>query len=502
MPEQSGVIRRPDGVVERWNPALGRWEGPGGMQVASQLPPVEPPKVKPKQQSIQPYAPNVKPTAAVLVRPDRNIANTDMLSFRRQATTQKVIRELRWTSPDLAAAVASGARIALTQRYRMKARDMADNAFNPDATRLAYQLAARFDMVPDYSTGFSQINSLLSTSEALAGELEIEGAACLELVLDKSRLPYKFVPLSAGQIFFYEDDKGLRPVQRIAGVDIDLDVPTFFWVSLDQDLTRAYPTSPLESAVQPVLADAEFTNDMRRVIKRAALPRLSVSIDREELEKSIPPDVKADPDKLQAFINSAQATIASVINGLQPEDALVVYSWCEVKYVEGGTGDVPDVFKAVQDIMNAKVATGAKALPSILGHGSGSQNIASSETLLGMKNADGMIRMKLNELYSKAFTLGVRLFGMDVWVQFEYDPIDLRPANELEAFASMKQSRILELLSFGMLTDEEACIDLTGQLPPAGMPKLSGTLFSQGVGRGGVRIPTAARPTAAQAAAR
>jgi hypothetical protein len=480
MPEQSGVTRHADGSVERWDPARGRWvqvSGPA-MQVATQLPPVETPKVKPKQQSIAPYAPGVKPSAAVLARPDRQVANTDLLSFRREATTARVIR-------NLAAAVSSAARIAITERYRVKAYDMADGAFNVDATRLAYAMLARFDLVPDYTTGFSQINSLLSTSEALAGELMMEGAACMELVLDKARLPAKIVPLATSQIFFFEDDKGLRPVQRIAGVDVDLDVPTFFWVSLDQDLLRAYPTSPLEPAVQPVLADQEFTNDVRRVIKRSAFPRLSVTINREELDKSIPPETKADPDKLQTFINTAQSAIANVINGLAPEDALVVYNWCEVKYVEGGTGDVPDVFKTVQDIMNAKVATGAKALPSVLGHGSGSQNIASSETLLGMKNADGMIRMKLNELYSKAMTLGVRLFGHDVMVAFEYEAIDLRPTNELEAFFAMKQARILEMLSLGLITDEEACIDLTYRLPPAGMAPLSGTGFFNAPAAGG-----------------
>lgn len=413
----------------------------------------------------------------MLVKQDRQVANTDLLAYRRGATTPEVVRNLAAVSPDLSAALSANNRMALTQRYAIKAYDMATGGFNVDATRLAYALAARFDMVPDYSSGFSQINSLLSTSEALGKEMQIEGAMCLELVLDKARLPYKLVPLSASQIFFYEDDKGLRPVQRIAGTDIDLDVPTFFWVSLDQDLLRAYPLSPLESAVQPVLADAEFTNDLRRVLKRAVMPRLSVTINREELDKSIPPDVKADPEKLRAFCAEVQTSIGSVINGLEPEDALVKWDFIEVAYVDGGDQDIPDVFSTIQEIMNAKVSTGAKTLPSILGHGSGSQNVASSETLLAMKASNGTVRMKLNELYSKAFTLGVRLFGEDVYVRFEYEAIDLRPELELESFRAMKQARILEMLSLGLITDEEACIDLYGQLPREGFTPLTGTQF-------------------------
>lgn len=462
------------------------WKSIANWFSGTQLPPVEQPKVKPKQQSVQPYAPQATPNkSAVLIKPDRQVANTDLLTLRRGATTGQVVRDFAYASPDLSAARTANNRMALTSRYKIKAYNVADNGFNVDATRLAYSLAARFDMVPDYSTGFSQINSLLSTCEALANELQIEGAACLELVLDKSRLPYKLVPLSASQIFFFEDDKGLRPVQRIAGVDIPLDIPTFFYVSIDQDLRRAYATSPFEAAVQPVLADQEFTNDMRRVLKRAGMPRLSVTINREELEKSIPPEIKSDPQKLVAWCTDVQNGIAATVNELQPEDALVIYDFVEVKYIDGGTGDVPDVFNTVQSIMNAKMATGAKAMPSVLGHGAGTQNVASSETLLAMKGANGTIRLKLNELLSKTFTLSLRLFGQDVYVRFELDEIDLRPDLELEAFRAMKQSRLLEQLSLGLVTDEEACIELTGNLPPAGFTPLSGTHFFSGAPTGG-----------------
>jgi hypothetical protein len=41
----------------------------------------------------------------------------------------------------------------------------------------------------------------------------------------------------------------------------------------------------------------------------------------------------------------------------------------------------------------------------------------------------------------------------------------------------MKQSRILEQLSLGLISDEEACIQLTGRLPVDGAQPLSGTFF-------------------------
>ena len=77
-------------------------------------------------------------------------------------------------------------------------------------------------------------------------------------------------------------------------------------------------------------------------------------------------------------------------------------------------------------------------------------------------------------------TQAVRLMGNDVYVEFKYADLDLRPQAELEAFRAMKQSRILEQLSLGLITDEEACIQLTGNLPRDGHVPLAGTYFKSG----------------------
>jgi hypothetical protein len=88
-----------------------------------------------------------------------------------------------------------------------------------------------------------------------------------------------------------------------------------------------------------------------------------------------------------------------------------------------------------------------------------------------------MLRRKLNEVYSRALTVAIRIMGVDGYVEFAYEELDLRPAKELEAFKSMEQSRILDLLSLGLLDDNEASLKLTGQLPPAGYTPKSGTMF-------------------------
>lgn len=453
-------------------------------QAATQLAPVEMPKVRPNQQGYPGFAVGVTPSQSVLRRDDRGLANTDILSFRTETDTRKVLLNLMRANPDLSAAANAYLRVALTQKYTVMAWNM-DGSFNRDATSLAMQLLLRWDLVPNYvEDGFSQTSSVRSVAESLGFEMLACGAMCSELVLDKARMPAKTACIPVTQIKFYQDNKGLRPVQVVGGQEIDLDFPTIFYTSIDQPLLSAYANSPMESAIQPVLMDTDYLNDLRRVLKRAIHRRLQAIIDSEKAQKMAPIEAQNDPKVMTDFFNQLRDQIATLVNGLNPEDALVSLDAVEYSYVEGGTGDVPNVIETIQNLINAKMATGSKTLPSVLGHGAGTQNVASSETLLFMKTADGVIRSKLNEHFSKMLTLAVRLTGQDVAVFFEYDDIELRPKTELEAFYAMKQSRVLELLSLGFYGDDQASLLLTGQLTPAGFTQLSGTRFYSPSGTG------------------
>jgi hypothetical protein len=201
----------------------------------------------------------------------------------------------------------------------------------------------------------------------------------------------------------------------------------------------------------------------------------------EKLLASMPPEVKHDPDKAAEFINSLISGLEQTINGLEPEDALVGTDAVEYSFLTSqgaGTSDVGQTLQAVQGMLNSKLAAGAKTLPAVLGRGNNGTS-ASVETMLFLKNANA-VRTGLNLLYSRALTQAVRLLGQDVYVEFKYEELDMRPAAEQEAYFAMRQSRVLMLLSLGMITDEEASVQLTGNLPPPGYTPLAGTQFMNG----------------------
>lgn len=441
------------------------------------LEPVAQPKVKRGPLALPPFLKTAKPsTSSALSRKDRRLATTDITSLRLGNSTNDVMREFVASSPDLSSAVFTYTRSVITPRFTSCAKNL-DGTFNPEATALLQQIITRFNVLPNYEDGYACMGSMTSVSESLIREMLTYGAMSCELVLNKQRLPSYIQPLSVTHIKFYPDSKGiLRPVQEISRNKADLDTPCFFYSALDQDLLEPYANSPLESALQPALFAAEFLNDLRRVVVQAIHPRVHVSIDEDKLMKSMPPEYIHDAEKRKEWVAGVVTTVQDMVTNLEPDEALVSLSSLGIDLLNNGNISLSNEYEIIRDITDAKLATGAKTMPAILGHARLSSNIASTETMLFMRNAQSL-QQKLNEIYSRIFTLSLRLFGLDVYAEFAYAPIDLRPESELESFRSVKQARVLELLSLGLLTDDEACLELTGHLPPEGFKSLSGTMF-------------------------
>jgi hypothetical protein len=449
------------------------------MRISEELPPTKPVKAPPGGGASYPgYLLALQKTNAQLPKRAFDVANVDITAtYRQGADSPSIIRNLTRVSPELSAAVAANIRVGIPENYIAIARNP-DGSFNRDGTQLALQFLRQMDTMPDYFNGFSHVSSLRSTAEALAKEIQIQGAMMLELVLDQNRLPFQFVPVPTQQVFFFPDAdlKHNTPYQRIGGELISLGLPTIFYVSLDQDILDAYAHSPLESAIQPVLGSTTFLSDLRRLCSRHVYKQVDVIIDEEKLKQRIPLSIQHDQDAVAIYLNAVIAEISNAMNNKSVEEALVHYDFFKLQYVEGDTSDTPGTFDTVRTILDTKIATASRTPPSILGMGSTTQNVSSTETLMFMINANGMVRLKLQEIFSKALTLAIRLFGLDVTVEFKYDDIELRPQSELEAYTTMKQSRLLSQLSFGFITDDEYCLYTTGQLAPPGL-KLSGTGF-------------------------
>lgn len=410
--------------------------------------------------------------------------NQTLANLRNTGRTLEAIRTLARVHGDVSAAVAAGVRLADTP-LRMRVYG-AEHQLSPEGSNLLRSVIVRMNNAYDYSEGYDDRMTFDQVKSALIRSIPLTGACALELVLDRTRMPYRLQPVSVESLKFKAGKSKLTgsekvfPFQTGDDGDIDLDVPTFFYASMDQDLTTAYSYSPMEPGLNTSFFHAETVDDIRRVVKRSGHSRLVVKLLSEKLVNSAPVDVKADPVKLAEWVESARVAVRDEIEKLSPEAALVFFDTIEADYLNSDIGASAD-YKPLMETIDSILATALKTPAAVVGKrtSSGSQNTSSTESLLFIKTAEGY-HGPVEAVLSKALTLAIRLFGFEGYVVCEFEPIDLRPDIELEAFRSMRQTRILEQLSLGFLTDDEAAEHLnTGPRAPDA-PELSGTLFHQG----------------------
>lgn len=412
-----------------------------------------------------------------------NHLNKSISSLRTESDVYAQMRNLVIFSGDMSMAVASYLRLAdAPLKYRVYD---ATHQLSDEGSLLLRTLLNNLKFPTDYSYGYDDRNAPDDVSGICLREVLLTGGCALELVLNKAKLPDRLQPVSPSKLKWRTAESTatgklttkIIPWQQAVGQNIILDIPTFFFARLDTDPTTIYPKPPFEVAINTAIFHAEVLEDIRKVVKRSGHSRLILTIDHEKLMKSCPMDVRGDPQKEQEWVESVRASLSSSLAGMNPETALILFDNIKAEYLNSEIGGTAD-YAHFKGMVDAQMATALHTPLTVLAKPSsdGSSNIASSESLLFLKHAAG-IRKPVEILFSRALTLAVRLLGFEGYVEAYFPPIDLRPEAELEAYKAMEQARILEQLSLGFITDQEASEALdTGMIPPTFKP-LSGTQF-------------------------
>jgi hypothetical protein len=412
--------------------------------------------------------------------------NWQVTDVRQITDPSATLRTLYHTDGLVSSVILSLVQTAMSGHYIM-AYDTGTKQFSVAGQRAAETILASWDTVYDYTKGFSDKEDVSTLKERALLEAALTGGVSSELVLNKYKMPDRLQLFPYDTINWKTDGKGRRwPSQKKLkpepgqSAEVDLDLPNVWVGEVMRSANVNYNLSFLISGFHRLFHYDEFIEDMRRVVRQTGGPRIVVKLDYQKVVQSAPPKVHKNPDQLSTYLESVRSDIETVLKNLQPEDALVVYDLAQVDSIET-VGEKAD-YKNLLDAMSGLTASALKANPSILGlRLGGSQNVASTESMLFSKVA-AALHGPVEKVLSRALTLAVRLLGIDVYVKFKFNPIDLRPENELEAHKSIKQNRVLELLSLGFYTDDEAASILGTGARPAGAPPLSGTMFYQGKG--------------------
>lgn len=404
--------------------------------------------------------------------------NQSVKALRDQNRPAAALRELSRVDGTVGSAIFNFVEIAQTD-FKVWAYDAATHQVSPEATLVARALLNRFDTVYDYTLGFSDKPTIRAALETMLLETVYANGFGCELVLDKSLMPDRLQVVNYDSLTWVSSGDGLRyPKQTGNDGEIELNIPNFFVGELHRSAAFAYTTPMLEPAINDSFFFREFIEDMRRTVRRAANPRLVAKLITDKIVAACPLEIKMNPEKMRDWMNDRRADVEQVLINLEPEDALTFFDSVEIDALKMA-GEKQDFVPLLQAISGLQ-ATNLKAPPSILGlRLEGSQSLSNTESMVFLKVA-ASIRKPVEDVMGRALTLGVRLYGQNAYIKFKFDPIDLRPENEVEAFRVMRQSRILEQLSLGLISDDEMFVELGIEYAPDGYTPLSGTMFYNG----------------------
>jgi hypothetical protein len=411
-------------------------------------------------------------------RDSRQTVNESITVARQSNNLITSLRSLYSRDGTFSTAVFNFVEVAMSG-HSVKAYNTKTSQFDLQGSLLAEQIIASMDTLYDYSLGYGDKDGMNPLLERCILETLLTGTLANELVLNKARLPEKVLVIPF-ETMEWKNGKGKRfPIQnRSQGDPVQLDLATIFVTELHRQANRAYADSMLAAGVNSTMQYAEFIQEMRRAVRRQGHGRMILTISLETVMAALPEEIKADNEKLQRALDDIKDRIESELGGLNPEDALVMYDTVTTDMLKG-EGEKSDYVPLIET-MSGQLAMSLKTPPSILGlRLEGSQSLSNTESLIFLKTANS-VRRPTEVNMSRILTLAARLFGSDVYVDFKFNPIDLRPELELEAFKTMRQQRILELLSEGFITDEEAGWELGTGVRAPGAPKLSGTAFLRG----------------------
>ena len=401
----------------------------------------------------------------------------DLFSTRGTADSRDLLQSLFKQDPDVSAAVNAYLTVADTTPIFL-ARKM-DKTLDPQGQAMLDQMLVQMTTRSDYSKGFQMPFTIDSLAEACRYMVLLRGGIAGELIVSKEFFPNTVRMVDLAKIEWTEPTAGRYvPTQKAqGGKNISLDVPTFFCSWFRRDPTGIYSYSPFVAAINTIAARQQVINDLYRIMKVTGYPRMSVKVLEEAAIKGAPPDVQADPQKKQLYIQNVLGGITNSLNTLRSDQAFVHTDSIEPEMMNERASGMSLNIDSIVGTLNAQNQAALKTMATIIGRGESGVNTASVEARVFSLNAQE-INEPVAEFLSQVLTLALRLYGSESYVECRFAEVEMRSESELATNRLVKAQMLKDDLSLGLISDEEYSLWVYNRLPPKGAPVLSGSGFA------------------------
>jgi hypothetical protein len=401
----------------------------------------------------------------------------DLYQDRQREDSNVLLQRLFRDDPDCSAAVNAYLTTSNTEVV-FHVKD-SNGEYSQDGYRILEETLNLITRRTDYSVGFKKKLSLMDLRNNFKYMLLLRGSIGAELVVNKLMQPEEIRNVDMVSVKWLEKKPGeYKPVQETteSNQEISLDIPTFYTASYHQDPTIPYTFSVFVSAVNIIAARQQVINDLYRIMRITGYPRVDIEVVEEVLGKNAPPAAKQDPNEYRQYLQQSLQAIVNSFSSVRADQPYAHTDSVKTKILNDRSSSMGLQISEIVETLNAQNQAALKAVSSFLGRGQSGVNTASVEAQVFAKNANELNGC-IDNLLSEVLTMAVRIMGFDGIVDVRSQPVNLRPEMELEPQMALKQSRLLQDLGLGLISDEEYHLQMYGRIPLWNYVKLSGTDF-------------------------
>ena len=366
---------------------------------------------------------------------------------------------------------------SLYTHTRMMVDSARTTAYKPDGSTYKKgqvyidSLLQKFNFSDNYANGFSQPNTVYDQIGRIARNLLTSDQAAAALFVKVDPYSYEvdeFKVIDCDRVYFHGQTLGNDGTTIITGnkkkvvpyiydnsQQVELDVANFLWQPLDPDAEQVVGNNPLRPALRNTFTKLEFLDNLRKVLKNQAWPKILVTLDEEAVLRLAPPEIKHDEKKIIEFFSDYITNVEAQLTGIEADANIIIYDTVkEIKFLESQSKFDP---RPIAELLDSEAISALKAPPSTVGKGGSTrtgEGLASAELVIFRRTVKAL-RNLVEILYSRAFTLALRLGGYQGYVKHRLKEFSLRPPEEAAQFDSIRVATIKEAWILGAIGEDE-----------------------------------------------
>lgn len=251
------------------------------------------------------------------------------------------------------------------------------------------------------------------------------------------------------------------PYQCVNGKQIDLSGANLIWIPYNPDGT---PCGSLLFAPAVSAADMqlEFLNSSQVVLYRVGTPRYDITLDRESLLKSAPPDVAANPAKANEYIQKTYDMVKASFASLSAENDIVHTDDTKISTIGGDSSAYFQGISAYADVIDVQMMNAVKTLGTLMNRrSSGSYALSTVEFKVIVDMIEPRQRAE-KRLVESIARIWLRVHGYNSSVTYTPNPIEWQSMLDKVEFNLKNEEFYRRADEYGYISPDEAAQKVTG----------------------------------------